>query len=469
MSDDLLAGWRHFTIRALAVARDPWGLGVLALAGLLTILPTAVLSALHPVAWLVFQPERLTGIATFTMLLASVLVLWSVIVATTAVGRPSGSASARPTPGRALPALPIGLRTRAVAEALAGLAVALAARLAILAIGGEPLARRLMPGYAWSRLGDPAEMARATAIGLLLVLPVVLAFTAMVRRDGPGLLKPALTIALVLAGVLAGVFARLWSALLLAITLSAFILVRPDDGDRPGARAGGRPLRLLHRISPGPLLQLRRDAWLGPVRALWVVGVVGLALPLALVALDEGRFFFLPPLQALLLLAVLPFFPFGMKLVGPGDPLFGGRFLRSWSFLPVPRERAVRSVYAHGLITAGAAWLVFSAFVLRQVGARGLTRASLFGLPAVFLAAAIVTCEAVGDRRRGLLAAGCLAGYLMIVPVAVFLAHAALDLPAGAVRTIHSEWLWRAEAFGLGLLGSIPPLVHLRRGAPGPT
>jgi len=45
--------------------------------------------------------------------------------------------------------------------------------------------------------------------------------------------------------------------------------------------------------------------------------------------------------------------------------------------------------------------------------------------------------------------------------------NAAPDLPS--VGFVCSESIWRAGAFGLGPLGSLPPLVHLRRGAPGPT
>jgi hypothetical protein len=112
-------------------------------------------------------------------------------------------------------------------------------------------------------------------------------------------------------------------------------------------------------------------------------------------------------------------------------------------------------------------WLVLCGHVARGGGASKLWGLPLFELPAVFLAAAIVTCEAVGDRGRGLLAVACLAGFQMIVPTAVFLANAALDL--STVDFVRSQSFWRAEAFGLGLLGSLPPLVHLRRGGPSPT
>ena len=112
-------------------------------------------------------------------------------------------------------------------------------------------------------------------------------------------------------------------------------------------------------------------------------------------------------------------------------------------------------------------WLVLCVHVAWHGGASRLWKLPLFELPAVFLAAGIVTCEAVGDRGRGLLAVGCLAGFQMIVPTLVLLANAALDL--SSVGFVQSESFCRAEAFGLGLLGSLPPLVHLRRGAKGPT
>ena len=302
--------------------------------------------------------------------------------------------------------------------------------------------------------------------GVLLAFPMVLAWTAAAPLGGRGLAKPAFVSLLVLAGLLVGAFAHGWSAALLPLALTALVLNRVDSGDSRASHVGEAPIRLFHRRSPGSLQQVRRDGWLGPLRTLWPLAVIALGVPLVLETLYPRRFLFLPWLQILALTA-LPFFPFGLKLAGPGGLLFGGRFLRSWSPLPVPRETVVRAVYAHGLIAAGLVWLVLCAHVARDGGASRLWGLPLFELPAVFLVAGIVTCEAVGDRGRGLLAVGCLAGFQMIVPTAWCLANATLDL--SSVPFVRSESFWRAEAFGLGLLGSLPPLVHLRRGAPGPT
>jgi hypothetical protein len=250
--------------------------------------------------------------------------------------------------------------------------------------------------------------------------------------------------------------------LLLSLALSALLLVRVDNGDRPGAPTSERPVPLRLRSSPGPLQQFRRDAWLGPARTLWLFAVVVIPPPLVLGALYPRRFLLVPLFQILTLTA-LPFFPFGMKLTGSGGSLFSGRFLRSWSPLPVPRQRVIRGLYAHGLIAAGVVWLVLCAHVAQQGGARALGGLPLFELPAVLLVAGIVTCEAVGDRGRGLLAIGCLVGFQLVVPAALALANTVVDL--SAVGFARSESFWLAEAFGLGLLGGLPPLVHLRRGA----
>jgi hypothetical protein len=165
-------------------------------------------------------------------------------------------------------------------------------------------------------------------------------------------------------------------------------------------------------------------------------------------------------LAQLLVLTVLPFFPLGLNLTPSltGSALFSGHFRRAWSPLPVPPERVTRATYLHGIAAAAVVWLVLC--LQREILGGGSNGRwfPLFELPAVFLAGAIVLCEAVGDHRRGLLAVACLVGFQMVLPVA----FALVDTTLGAAVTLDRTTL-TVGAYALGLLGGLPPLVHLKR------
>jgi len=188
--DDFRAGLRHFLIRVRSTAGDPLGVGVLVLAGLLTVPVWGIGPAPNPLLAMVLSPQSRTGLAIFFTGFVLVHLLWSVLVAATAAGRASGSSSGRIVAGRPMPTLPIGPRTRVFAEALAGVALVLATRAAILAVGGEPLARLATWGYRWSDLSQPAALAETTVAGVLLAFPMVLAWTAAAPLRGVGWRSP---------------------------------------------------------------------------------------------------------------------------------------------------------------------------------------------------------------------------------------------------------------------------------------
>jgi hypothetical protein len=482
--DDLAAGTRHFLVRASVILREPASLGLLVLIALVTIpgwtygLGIDLLTAMtHPVPtgarysgppasavrlWLV---QLSTGLVICQFFLAYLV---AVAVTGTTV-RPSAGTS-----GRVMPALPIGPRMRIAVDALVAMPFLIAARAIVLALGGEPLARLAAYGY-WVRGSSySAALALNTTLGLLFLFPAVLAWTSVVRFDRRGLVRPAVVMALLVCAAGVGAMAHLWSAALLALALSAFVLARPDDGSRadPGLDRGREVPR--RRSSPGPLVQLRRDAWLGPLRVLGLFAAVVVLVPFVLAALVEQRApqrYLLAQLAVLqlLALAVLPAFPLGLKLVPgaqAGTP-FSGFFLRAASTLPLPRERVLRAVYFHALIAAGVGWLVLCAHVAAFGGGPGLP---LFELPAVVLVAAIVVCEAVGDRTRGLLALTCLVGFQLGLPLGYAFVRDVLGLWGAAFQALGSVASVGRQltvaAWALGLLGGLPVLVHLRRPAP---
>ncbi len=495
---DLAACERHLLTRLRLTAHDPFGIALLAFAGVVTVPLWGYWLGIHPhfslrypwhgwfftevgvrptAAQLAFY---LVGVAV-----AATQVLWAGIVSL-ALDREVVRRQSRGLSAAAV--LPLGPRARAVADVMAALALAIVAR-SVLAIGWTEPARlifggdAIFPELAWlfrlAQLGEPgrtvavyvSSLAMSTLLGVLLVFPLVLAFRTVVRFDWAGMLKPAIAAALLFCGLSAGAMARLSSALPLSLLVCAFLLVRVDgDGERTARAARERPLRF--RASAGPLAQFRRDAWCGPLRERWLFLTLVVAGPLvpALIYRIQASLHAvwtqpatLPGAGAVaaalqwLLLGALPFLPLGLALVPASartEAAFGGSFLRSWSALPVPRSTVLRTVYLHGLLSAGLAWLVLCAHGALLGWHSGVAQ---YELPVVLLLPALAICEAVGDRRRGLLALGALVAFQIGVPLAHAIGLKTLGLPAlshGAVL--------RIEGWALALVGIVPPLIHLR-------
>jgi hypothetical protein len=346
----------------------------------------------------------------------------------------------------------------------------------------------LFPEVAWLfRLAQPAEptltfaayasaFAVSTLLGALLVFPLVLAWSTTSRLDGRGLLRPAVATLLLFGAWSVGAMAHLMSAITVAALVSGLLLVRPDDGDRGAMPRAARALRV--RPSPGPVAQLRRDAWLGLLDRRWLFLALALALPFVPTLAYRAHPFGYASAswqsaQALagtaallqwLVLMALPFLPFGLALVPDArrGALFSGAFLRSWGALPVARESVVHLVYANGLLGAGLAWLVlWLQFAL--LGAR--YGPVLYLLPAGFLVASLAVCEAVGDRRRGLIAVGALLGFQFGWP----LTYAGLDMLGHLPTFIRQGERMTVVAYAVALVGILPPLVHLRGRAASPS
>jgi len=446
------------------IVRNPFALALLAIAGAVSI--PAWTFGVAVAAPLSGPPVHSVGVVVALLFQLLLLQLpWVLLVAAALQGTMSGGRSAMARP---VPALPVGLRTRLVAETLLAVVFVAVARVAFLLAAGPSFGTQMFLGFQWSGYTYQGALAVSTLLGTLFAFPLVLGWTAIARFDARGVVRLLLVAILLVAASDFGLMAHAWTALLICVAVSALVLARPDDGSRPPDRAGRAAAASLRRRSPGAEAQFRRDAGLGPVRSLWLFGLLVLVFPLGIelsmvAGLPRPPMVGALPFFQLLALAALPFFPLGLRLVPPsGNQPFSGYFLRAWSVLPVRPERVARAVYVHALGSAAVVWLVLWAqFALH--GVQGL-RLQVFEIPVVVLAGAIVLCEAVGDRTRGLLAVACLVG-----THAVPTAHLIVGSMLPSVAMPAEPWDLKSYtllAYGFGLLGGLPPLVHLRRRAP---
>jgi hypothetical protein len=370
------------------------------------------------------------------------------------VRRTLGSATGPP-----LPALPIGPRSRALAEALVALALVLVARTPGLLLRPELVSHAYLLQGAPQSVSGAASWAGTTILGALFVWPLLLAWAMVPRLDARGLLGPGIVMAALFFTRMRGMTASWPPAAALALTLSVLVLVLSGtkiELVRAVAESGAKAPAF--RPSPGPLAQFRRDQWLGPLRALWPFLILVLPAPWALATVDRSFGPMYLTLQLLLLTAVL-LYPLGLRLVSAAAPgtaaLWNGYYVSAWSTLPVPRETVLRAAYAHAWAAGGLVWLLLCAYT--ALYARG-PKLPLFEFPAVVLAAGVVLCAAAGDRRRGSLALAslvmCQAGVPMLLAVATDFV---------GIRLAHKPVVLFGAAYLLATVGGLPPVVHLRR------
>jgi hypothetical protein len=374
-----------------------------------------------------------------------------------ALGRPSSAT------GPPLPALPIGPRSRAVAEALAALALAVAARTPLLLVHPP----ELLFNFSYLLMRGPGPVpatvawTASTILGALFAWPLLLAWVTVPRLDRRGWLAPGLVMGTLFLGVGTGLSSRPLPASLLAVALSVFVLVLVGTGIQVVRSASERPYGArLFRRSPGPRAQFRRDQWREPIRVLWLFLVLVAPGPLVLAILRSRRFELLA-LQLLLLTAVL-FYPLGLKLVSAAAPgsgaVWNGYFLLAWSALPVRRETVLRAVYAHGWAAGGLVWLLLCLYTWLYGGGPWLP---LFELAGVVLAAGVLVCAAAGDRWRGTAALASLIVF-QLGPMLLATLEYVLSALGAPIHVPHRPVLM-AGAYFLALVGGLPPLVHLRR------
>jgi hypothetical protein len=362
---------RHFAVHLWWVLRDPAAIAVLVFAGLSTLFLWWQFGMARPRTVVIENPlpesiqgdlrfpgpaEKAVGSAGFTLprggtvvvdvlapgewrafpgwtswrgqILAWTLVchfLWAPLVVLFVSGNALVRRSLASATGPPLPALPIGPRSRAVAETLVALVLGVAARTPLLLVRPPDLLFNLsvllMRGP--HPVSSTVAWTASTILGALFAWPLLLAWVTVPRLDRRGWLAPGVVMAALFLGVGTGLSSRPLPGALLALALSVVVLalvgtevqvVRPASERPSGAR--------LFRRSPGPMAQFRRDQWRGPLRAFWPFLVLAVPGPLVLAILRSRRFELLALL--LLVLTAILFYPSGLKLVSAAAPGSGG-------------------------------------------------------------------------------------------------------------------------------------------------
>jgi hypothetical protein len=474
---------RHAWLRAWAVLTSP---------GDLALLVFAAWSSFFAWFFIFVSGYRLTGPMTgparpaFLGFVVVTLWFWPWAVARPLQGRSTGG-DAPP-----LPALPISWFRRALAEAVTGLLLVLAIRaLTVTILTGrlfgleEPASWGLAAQGGDGLLGPLFEfivvssrVAHGAAVSLL-VLPVLLAWSAPVRSQGV-LLARSLLVA-TLGGCLPAILAEAPDLqplhVILAIAAGTLLLSVLATTSFESAR---RRKPQFFRSGPGPLTRpgleparrFRRDRWEPHLRSLrWFVApAFALLVGGSLLFVYTTRWRIAYPLCIGLAVGLLTRFyaaPLGADVfatdlhAGSASPQ-GGAYVRAWARLPVPPEAVVRAVYLHGLASASIVWLLWAGHELVAVALghwrwhAQLNLPLLLGIP---VAAGLLLCTSVGDHFKRTLSALALASFLP--------AHfAALTLPSALTGV---EWSPRSIAaldlgvlVSLSVIGGLPPLVHLR-------
>jgi hypothetical protein len=458
----------HAGIRLQATLRDPLALSILVFSGLASLLYWPGLTDSAGSGW---TRGDFSGPASLLFANAGMLLMlfvWSMLVSSAATGRVAHGRRAAGSVGPALPALPVGARSRALADAIIALAIVLAVRAPALFLG-EWAHRTFAPPVRF--MGEGAyrlQFVEHSLAGALIMLPFLLIWQAPARTFELQKARPLLWVAFFFLAMKLGLLETLAGCAATSLALSAlalFVVGRelhmPLLWRRPVRDPASRQRRHRH-----PDLQLRRDQWLRPlpVVALFV------AIEAGLIAGD--RWFGLPRpfltyggiLIGATLLGWTALRPLGSKLAIAG--LSGapgyrpGEFAAAWAVLPVRREALLRGVYLHGLIFGalslialfGSTALLYDS--IEGSEARNLSLASPFVrtilLPQLALIpclAGVLTAGAAGDKRRTYVSGGALL-LVMHLNIVLLLLKVPAQLRIGTL-------------IGLALVGGLLPLVHL--------
>ncbi len=456
--------WVHLKIRAGACLRNPGAWIILVVFGLTAVFYWPNVNAAknpleNPREGL---PLLVTWFLWFWLWLAPPMV-W-------VRGRAAAGKGEAPLGVGAAPALPVGPRTRAVAEATLALTVLGAIRWMTLSFYRG----------TWS-----VEVALATIAGACFLFPMAVAWALPVRNPGTFMVRPILIA--VLAAVLhqTGGFFATWPGIVIGgLSLSGFALLIADlelPELQRKVRTRGAADRFRRALEPHR--QLARDSWLPVIKAWgpWVflaVIVYGVCL-IWDVRGDMWEWILFGGFEAFLIITLQPLFrPFNSNLLA--ESLVGkhsvtrGDFMQAWRVLPVGREAVLRKVWFHGLLVGLILWAVpVAILVVRHRlleglwsltgGIGGLMQFVVIGGLLVPVMAGLMVAVALGRRLEYAMSGLCL---LLGVHV-LFL-----------VKVLLSEFFGRGSAVAdagpvlmlivLVVVGAVPPLRFLHK-APEPS
>jgi len=460
----------HYRIRMQACFRAPFALAVLLFSGLLSVLYWPTLMAPGVLGGPLLSAEQ--GINEGALLLIWIYI-WPMLAGTLARG--SSAADDREAMGHVLlPALPVGMKTRILAETLLVLTVVLVLQAPLFLLGGSMREYFYLPSLVDYGTADLGLLARRLVFGTLIMLPSTAMWVAPARSmHFYFMIRPLAVMVLLFLAMKIGWLAAPTGCAVTCLALFGLVLLSVDwERDRTFSwKSRSTRTEAIYRPGLDPDQRLRRDFWLKPVLPL----VVRRGLEPAGLIYDqwfgfpEMGFYLYTCLVMSGVLSLVVLKPMGIPLIEAGGGLglaagAAGRQARAHEVLPVRREAVTRGIYLHGLLTGLLIWGTvvgvnllttwLNLGELRMVDIDG-DSADKYILPYI----AVVPCLAgalTSSAMRDL-------GRVMVCMAAgggIFLGHTlCLILDA-------TTWLHAGLLVGLALLGGIVPLNYLRR--PGP-
>ncbi len=280
--------------------------------------------------------------------------LWPMVLMVVIRGRATTGRGEGPLGTCPAPALPVGMRLRALAEATLALVGIGVVRWVLIAIYNSSWSLpAILPGFAV----------------ILLLFPMAVVWALPVGRAATFMLRPILiAIPAALFRQVGGVFDT-WAGMILSsllLTALALLLAGFEVPDWEGLRSGKRAT-LGFREGLDPARRLSEDSW-RPVLSAWggwlflAVLIFGLCLYLDI----RGRtveWILFAGFGIFLIIGLQPLFrPFNSNMLVESlaeKRSFGrGDFLRAWSVLPVEPIRVLRRVWLHGMLCGLMLWAV---------------------------------------------------------------------------------------------------------------
>jgi len=469
---------RHAWIRTRTVLTSPGDLALLLVAAWSSLcLWPFVHWTLAPT---LFGPARFGYVLLVFCILA--LWLWSWMAARPLMGSASSGGRASMSQALPLPALPIGIHARVIADAMTGLALLLLIRAATLELlsrvflGSDGIASRVprdgtaVSNLVWSTVVAASQEQTATVC--LLVLPVLLSWMAPARSE-TAVFSRSFAVTAIGAYVPTALLRTSWPAIPIALSLglATLLLSAYAIGSHGSALPAwttvvrGRSTAL-SRPGLDPESRFHRDRFERLLRPMLVSVAPAVALLLGAFLLE--RFGGVSPVVYLLCLPLaaallIGFYaaPFGINVFATdraagSASLLGGAYGRAWASLPVRPDAVARAVYVHGLTSAMLAWLIWAGYMRLAVR----VWPGSFDLPlvlAVPCAAGLLLCANVGDYWRGMLSALTIFSFPSAHLFTTVPPHKADWAPGDAAA------LNLGVLLALAALGGLPPLVHLRR------
>ena len=342
------------------------------------------------------------------------LYFWPVLPMIVVRGRATAATREAPHGICGAPALPVGPRTRAVAEAT-------------LALGILGLIRWLAAGI--SQGSWTVGLATETIAGTLFFVPLAIIWALPVKNPNTFFTRPLIITALTGGFILAGVYSSWMGVVLgvLGLSVVALLIAGLEIPELQGRRAL-RQVENRHRNPLPPLRQLSRDAWLLPAETWgpWVIFaliVYGVCLILD-VRGASWEWVLFGGFEVFLVVMLQPLFrPLNSNLLA--ESLAGkhgvaqGDFLRAWSVLPVERTAVLRRVWVHAMVGGGVLWAVpVTSLIVRhrllegvwsfRGGVGDLMQIVVVGAIFVPVLAGVLVAIAAGRKREIILTGSCL-------------------------------------------------------------